>query len=116
MARHGKALMIAAVAMAAVYRFSRPSFVPSPVRRGAAVAVPAVAAAGAAAPAFADAIGDAAKRLSEEAYPFMKEVNWNSYTYLTKPGAASAGDWAKAVDKAIVMGALMNSDLLKAGV
>ena len=65
--------------MAAVYRFSRPSFVPSPVRRGAAVAVPAVAAAGAAAPAFADAMGDAAKRLSEEAYPFMKEVNWNSY-------------------------------------
>ena len=108
--------MIAAVAMAAVYRFSRPSFVPSPVRRGAAVAVPAVAAAGAAAPAFADAIGDAAKRLSDEAYPFMKDVNWNSYTYLTKPGAASAGDWAKAVDKAIVMGALMDSDLLKAGV
>jgi len=116
MARHGKALMIAAVAMAAVYRLSRPSFVPSPVRRGAAVAVPAVAAAGAAAPAFADAIGDAAKRLSEEAYPFMKEVNWNSYTYLTRPGTASAGDWAKAVDKAIVMGASMDSDLLKAGV
>ena len=42
--------------------------------------------------------------------------NWNSYTYLTKPGAASAGDWAKAVDKASVMGALMDSDLLKAGV
>ena len=116
MARHGKALMIPAIAMAAVYRFSRPSFVPSPVRRGAAVAVPAVAAAGAAAPAFADAMGDAAKRLSEEAYPFMKEVNWNSYTYLTRPGTASAGDWAKAVDKAIVMGASMDPELLKKGV
>jgi hypothetical protein len=116
MARHGKALMIAAVTMAAVYRFSQPSFVPSPVRRAAAVAVPAVAAAGAAAPAFADAIGDAAKRLSEEAYPFMKEVNWNSYTYLTRPGTASSGDWAKAVDKAIVMGASMDPELLKKGV
>merc|ERR1711937_160497 len=31
-------------------------------------------------------------------------------------GTASAGDWAKAVDKAIVMGASMDSDLLKAGV
>ena len=74
MARHGKALMIAAVAMAAVYRLRQPSFVPPPVRRAAVVAVPAVAAASAAAPAFADAIGDAAKRLSEEACPFMKEV------------------------------------------
>jgi len=116
MARHGKALMIAAVAMAAVYRLRQPSFVPPPVRRASLAAVPAMAAAGAATPAFADAIGDAAKRLSEEAYPFMKEVNWNSYTYLTRPGTASAGDWAKAVDKAIVMGASMDSDLLKAGV
>merc|ERR1712118_495666 len=89
---------------------------PPPVRRAAVVAVPAVAAASAAAPAFADAIGDAAKRLSEEAYPFMKEVNWNSYTYLTRPGTASAGDWAKAVDKAIVMGASMDPELLKKGV
>merc|ERR1712124_168006 len=54
--------------------------------------------------------------LSEEAYPFMKEVNWNSYTYLTRPGTASAGDWAKAVDKAIVMGASMDPELLKKGV
>jgi hypothetical protein len=80
------------------------------------VAVPAVAAAGAAAPAFADAIGDAAKRLSEEAYPFMKEVNWNSYTYLTRPGEGSPGAWAKAIDKAIVMGASMDPELLRKGV
>ena len=85
---------------------------PPPVRRAAVVAVPAVAAASAAAPAFADAIGDAAKRLSEEAYSFMKEVNWNSYTYLTKPGKGSAGERAKAVDKEIVMGASLDSDLL----
>merc|ERR1712110_466338 len=60
-------------------------------------------------------IGDAAKKLSEDAYPFMKEVNWNSYTYLTKPGSASAGDWAKAIDKMIEMGATMDPELLKKG-
>ena len=65
---------------------------PPPVRRAAVVAVPAVAAASAAAPAFADAIGDAAKKLSEEAYSFMKEVHVNSYTHFIKPGAVSAGD------------------------
>merc|ERR1712187_101552 len=50
------------------------------------------------------------------AYPFMKEVNWNSYAYLLKPGSGSAGDRVKAVDKAIVMGAAMDSELLKKGV
>merc|ERR1712012_900131 len=58
-------------------------------------------------------IGDAAKKLSEDAYPFMKEVNWNSYLYLTKPGSASAAEWAKAIDKMILMGATMDPDLLK---
>merc|ERR1719353_2442940 len=46
----------------------------------------------------------------------MKEVNWNSYAYLVKPGSAGAGDWVKAVDKAIVMGASMDPELLKKGV
>merc|ERR1719450_1998201 len=46
----------------------------------------------------------------------MKEVNWNSQAYLLKPGAAAAGEWIKAIDKAIVMGASMDSDLLKKGV
>merc|ERR1712039_247106 len=54
--------------------------------------------------------------LADSAYPFMKEVNWNSYAYLVKPGSASAGDWVKAVDKAILMGASMDSELLKKGV
>ena len=115
-ARHGKALKIAAVAKAAVYRLQIPPFVPPPVRRAAEVAVHAVAAAGAVAPAFADGIGDAAKKLSEEPYPFMKEMIGNSYTYLTQPGKGSAGERAKAVDKEIVMGASLDSDLLKQGV
>merc|ERR1712079_837260 len=93
-----KAMMMVAAAVATVHYLRKPSaFVPSPARHTAVMAVPAVAAAGASAPAFADAIGDAAKKLSEDAYPFMKEVNWNSYTYLTKPGSASAGEWAKAI-------------------
>jgi len=75
-----KALKMAAAAVAAVYCLRKPTtFVPPAARHTAAVVVPAVAAAGAATPAFADAIGDAAKKLSEDAYPFMKEVNWNSY-------------------------------------
>jgi hypothetical protein len=111
-----KALKVAAAAVAVVYCLRKPtSFVPPATRHTAAVVVPAVAAAGAATPAFADAIGDAAKKLSADAYPFMKEVNWNSYTFLTKPGSASAADWAKAVDKMIVMGATMDPELLKKG-
>merc|ERR1712187_1068635 len=86
------------------------------VRRTASLAIPAATVAAASAPAFADEIGGAAKKLSDAAYPFMKEVNWNSYAYLVKPGSASAGDWVKAVDKAILMGASMDSELLKKGV
>jgi len=69
-----------------------------------------------AAPAFADEIGDAAKKLSSAAYPFLKDVDWNSGLALTKPGSASAADWTKAIAKAIDMGAAMDSNLLKAGV
>jgi hypothetical protein len=71
---------------------------------------------GAAAPAFADRIGEAAKKLSDASYPFLKEVDWNSYLYLQKAGDASAFKWLQAIDKAIVMGASMDPELLKAGV
>jgi len=64
----------------------------------------------------ADAIGDAAKKLSDAAYPLMQEVNWNSYVPLAKPGTGGAAEFVKAVDKAIVMGASMDSELLKKGV
>merc|ERR1712232_1139148 len=53
-------------------------------------------------------------KLSDAAYPFMKDVDWLSYLYLQKPGgSASALDWVKAIDKAIVMGEAMDSKLLK---
>merc|ERR1719413_305510 len=67
-------------------------------------------------PAFADEIGDAAKKLSDASYPFLKDIDWKSTLALTKPGSAGAGDWLKAIDKAIVMGASMDSKLLKAAV
>merc|ERR1712232_305133 len=41
-------------------------------------------------------------------------VDWLSYLYLQKPGgSASALDWVKAIDKAIVMGEAMDAKLLK---
>merc|ERR1711972_776420 len=53
--------------------------------------------------------------LSKAAYPFMKEVPWNSNLYNVNPGSADAVSWAKAVGKMIDMGAAMDPKLLKAG-
>jgi len=69
-----------------------------------------------AAPVYADAIGDAAKKLSTAAYPFLKDVDWGSTLALTKPGSASAAEYMKAVGTAIDMGASMDPKLLRAGV
>merc|ERR1711920_534323 len=79
------------------------------------MAIPAVTMLGAG-PAFADEIGDAAKKLSSAAYPLLKDVDWNSGLALTKPGSASAADFTKAIATAIDMGAAMDSKLVKAGV
>jgi len=114
MARSTSVLLIATLALAIV-RLRQPTFVPPALRRAAPVAIPAVTMLGAA-PAFADEIGDAAKKLSSAAYPFLKDVDWNSGLALTKPGSASAADFTKAIAKAIDMGAAMDSNLLKAGV
>jgi len=70
---------------------------------------------GAAGSAHADAISEAADRLAREAYPFMKEVPWNSGLYNINPGKADAVAWAKAVGKMIDMGASMDPKLLQAG-
>merc|ERR1712210_1218 len=79
-------------------------------------AVPAAAvAAGAFAPAaFADAIGDAAKKLGDASYPFAKSVDWNSALYQQAPGAFKPGEALKAIDKMIVMGSQADPKLLKA--
>lgn len=112
-----KALVIGAVGAAVVLKNS--AFVPAPKasnsRAPVAAAVGTAAALGAA-PAFADEIGNAAAKLSDAAYPFMKDVDWNSFLYLQKPGgSAGATEWVKAIDKAIEMGAAMDSKLLKDG-
>jgi len=95
-------------------------FVPPPsasFRQAAALPAlaPAAASFGAAGAAHADAIGDAAAKLSKAAYPFMKEVPWNSNLYNIKPGSADAVSWGKAVGKMIAMGAAMDPTLLKKG-
>merc|ERR1711920_177526 len=86
------------------------TFVPPALRRAAPVVVPAASML-CAAPAFADEIGDAAAKLSKAAYPFMKEVPWNSNLYNLNPGSADAVAWAKAVGKMIDMGAAMDTKL-----
>lgn len=94
------------------------AFVPAPqVQSHARVAAAAgTAAALGAAPAFADEIGTAASKLSDAAYPFMRDVDWNSMLYLQKPGgSAGALEWLKAIDSAMVMGASMDAKLLKEG-
>merc|ERR1712039_449278 len=84
--------------------------------RAGAIAAPAAVAMLGATPAFADEIGTAAKKLSDAAYPVLKDIDWNSGLALAKPGSASAAEWVKAIDKAIVMGTAMDSKLLKAAV
>jgi len=116
MAAHRKMLVVGLVVALAL---RQTAFVPPPARSMRSV-VPISAAAGAAAalggaPAFADEIGDAAAKLSKAAYPFMKEVDWNSNLYAVKPGSADAVSWAKAIGKMIDMGAAMDTKLLKAG-
>jgi len=110
--------LVAAVAATALFRSA--VFVPPPsASSGRAAPLPAVASAaaslGVAGSARADAIGDAAAKLSKAAYPFMKEVPWNSNLYNIKPGSADAISWAKAVGKMIAMGAQMDPTLLKKG-
>merc|ERR1711982_97489 len=106
-------LLIAAMALVAMH-FRQQTFVPPALRRAAPAVVPAVSML-CATPAFADEIGDAAAKLSKAAYPFMKEVPWNSNLYNLNPGSSDAVSWAKAIGKMIDMGAAMDTKLLKAG-
>merc|ERR1712076_214262 len=59
------------------------------------------------------AIGDAAKKLSAAAYPFLKDVDWSSDLALKNPGSAGSQQVLKAIDKALVMGAAMDGGALK---
>jgi len=116
--RFSKGALIAG-ALAGATLFRGKVFVPPPSARSPAAAQASLAACaatvlGAAGDAHADAIGDAAAKLSKAAYPFMKEVPWNSGLYNVNPGTADALSWTKAVGKMIAMGAAMDPKLLSA--
>merc|ERR1711933_663411 len=110
----GTQALLGGVALAALWHLRQPAFLP-PAGRMAAPAAGAVAMMGAA-PAFADEIGTAAKKLADAAYPLLKDVDWNSNLALVKPGSAGADQWVKAIDTAIVMGAAMDPKLRSAAV
>jgi hypothetical protein len=92
----------------------RQAFVPGPRGVAPMAAAGGVLAMAGAAPAHADKIDDAAKKLSEASYPFLKEIDWTSDVYGKLP-TANPFQVLKAVDKMIVMGAAMDSAALKAG-
>jgi hypothetical protein len=125
MARSGRIIVPSMLVLGALAYMASlgPVFVPSPTGNharasAAAAAAPAAVALLGATPALAaqDEIGFAASRLTDKAYPFLKDIDWFSTLSLTKPGSAPAGEWVKAIDKAIVMGSAMDPALLKAAV
>merc|ERR1712190_507801 len=61
-----------------------------------------------------DKIGEAAKKLSDAAYPFLKQIDWTSDLFMKPLPGVSANQALKAVDKAIVLGSAMDGNLLKA--
>jgi len=106
--------VIAASAALACLKLHGSAFVPAPKNEmlAASLAVPALAASAPA--AFADPIGDAAKKLAAASYPFAKEVDWNNGIYLQAPGKFQPLEALKAIDKMIVMGAQADPQALKA--
>ena len=117
MARRGrKAVVLAAVALCATTCNWRKvvGFVPSPFRKPAVAAAAASAATMLSPAAFADEIGDAAKKLGDASYAFASEVDWNNGIFLQPPGKLQPLAALKAIDKMIVMGAAADPLLLKA--
>merc|ERR1712232_208725 len=59
------------------------------------------------------AIDGAASKLSSAAYPLIKDVDWSSDLALKPLPGVSPNQMLKAIDKALVMGASMDGQLLK---
>ena len=59
--------------------------------------------------AFADQIGDAAKKLGDASYDFAKEVDWNNGVFLQAPGIRALGGWARGF--AVGLGRVMFADV-----
>jgi len=106
----GKSACLVLVALVGASNLWKSAFVPP--ARSSIAAASAVATLGAA-PAFADSIDAAAKKLAAASYPFLSGIDWNSEIYSKLPGADNQ-KLLKAVDKALVMGAAMDGKALSA--
>jgi len=109
-------MLVAAAAAAALCQLRQSSFVPAPAGRSMPLSTAAGAAAMlGAAPAYADKIDDAAKKLSVESYDFLKKIDWNSDIYGKLP-SSSPPVVLDAIKPVLAMGAAMDSAALKKGV
>lgn len=106
--------VFACAAAAAALCSLKTTFVPGPLSRSRAMAAGATAGVIMAPAAFADQIGDAAKKLGDASYDFAKEVDWNNGIFLQAPGTFQPLKALKAIDKMIEMGAAADPKLLKA--
>jgi len=113
MANSRKACGLLLVALVA-FMGLRSTFVPAPRSAAPMAAAGGLAAMLGASAAHADKIDDAAAKLSEASYPFLKEIDWNSDVYAKLPTAKPLAV-LKAIDKMILMGAAMDGAALKAG-
>ena len=115
MARSSWKVLSVVAALVALYNFCNSlSFVPGPLRKQLPVAAASAAGMMMAPAAFADEIGDAAKKLGDASYDFAKEVDWNNGIFLQAPGKFQPLQALKAIDKMIDMGAAADPKLLKA--
>ena len=115
MARSSWKVFSVAAALVALYNVCNSwSFVPGPLRKHVPVAAASAAGMMMAPAAFADEIGDAAKKLGDASYDFAKEVDWNNGIFLQAPGKFQPLEALKAIDKMIEMGAAADPKLLKA--
>lgn len=115
--------LVALAVLSAVSHLSVTGFVPPPARRTLSVAAGVAGFLGAY-PALADnkaimgntltpeAIEARAAALTKAAYPMLKKIDWDSDLYGKLP-TATPQQILKAVDKALVMGAALDSTLLK---
>jgi len=110
-----KMLVVGAVAFVAASYLQKPAFLSGPPPRHVApVVAGSAAAAMSASAAFADEIGDAARKLADASYDFAKEVDWNNGLYLNPPGKFQPLEALNAIDKMIIMGAQADPKILKA--
>jgi len=81
----------------------------------AAAAAGAAAMASTAAPAYGDAIDDAARRLSADSYDLLKKIDWNSGIWGNLP-SSNPQETLQALKPIFLMGTEMGSGALQRGV